>query len=131
MENLSTTCRDLWNAWRKEDPGSPLVQQATEAIKKYNKDDWEEMSLEATDIMERLSEISANYLNVEDAQAKKVFFDLIDHVQKWFFIPNKQYIEKMAFALSFDARYKSFFNKYEPNLAKYIMKLIDRYKNEI
>jgi hypothetical protein len=131
MENLSTTCRDLWNDWRKEDPNGFLVQQASNAIKNYTKDDWDAMSLEATDIMSKLSALSKNNTNVEQTEARDIFFELLSHVERWFFMPTKEYVDRIAFALSFDSRYKSFFNKYEPNLSKYMIKLIEKHKEEI
>ncbi len=129
MEDLSATCRDLWNDWRKENPNHPLVQQASNIMKSYTKNDWDVMSLEATAIMEKLAACSANNVPVEGEQAKEAFVDLLNHVEKWFFIPNKEYVQRVAFASSFSNNYKSFFNKYEPNLSKYMINLIEEYKN--
>ena len=131
MHNLDATCRDLWNEWRSSSPNDPLVKQSAERIAQYSKEDWVLMSSEAEALMEELANLSKNNIDIEDAMAKQAFCNLVEHLERWFFMPNIEFFNRLPHAISIDRNFKGFYNKYDINLAKYMIKLITRYKNEV
>lgn len=122
-----TTCRDLWNKWRNKDPDSPLVLQSISAMKKYSRDDWKQMSLEAENLIGELVFLVNNKIDVKDDLAKKTFFALLEHVKLWFFIPTKEYSDMLSLSILYDNDFRIFFDKYTPGLSGYMVRLIKEY----
>lgn len=112
-------------------PDNPLVIQAKAKISAYSKDDWEIMSNQATEMVHSLGYLVKNNIPVESELARSAFYELIDHLDKWFFTPNIFYLLQLTMVIEKEIKYKIYFNQFQDGLADYMPNLITAYYKEI
>ena len=125
MEEIK--CLELWKDWMLAEPENYQVVAAKERISKYSKDDWKIMSGEAIFISTMLGELSSYNIPVESKVAEYVFDAYAEHYSKWFFTLDKLHVIKLSILCSNDHKYEVFFNKFGPELNKYMSKLLRFY----
>jgi hypothetical protein len=122
---MEVTCNELWREWMIADYSNPLVIEGKSRITVYSKNDWKTMSDEATDVVNNLGYLVKNNIPVDNDLAKKAFYDLILHLETWFFKPNSFFLFDLAIASgNKESKYSTFFNQFQPGLADYMLKLI-------
>jgi hypothetical protein len=128
---MEITCNELWRNWMISSPDNPLVIQAKAKISAYSKDDWEIMSNQATEMVHSLGYLVKNNIPVESELARSAFYELIDHLDKWFFTPNIFYLLQLTMVIEKEIKYKIYFNQFQDGLADYMPNLITAYYKEI
>ena len=112
-------------------PFNPLVIQGKRKIASYSKDDWEIMSSEATELVNSLGHLVRNNIPVESELAKSAFYELFDHLDKWFFTPNLGYLFEFTKTFEEESKYRIYFNQFQDGLADYLPKLFMAYHKEV
>ena len=113
------------------DPDNELVLSAKEKISTYSKEDWKNMSAEATHLINELGKLVINNVPVKSKLAEDGFDNLIKHFDDWFFTINQIYAKKFAFTSFTQPKWIAFFDGFEPGLAKYIGRLCFYYSQKL
>lgn len=127
MINGEITCGYLWKKWEKRDPGLDQVVQTQEKIKNYNKNDWQEMAIDARRVVNEIFLLIKDDVDIKDPRSKEVYEDFLNHIRKYFFEPNQYYINRLENGLAFDEEYKRFFNKFGDGISQKLLELIKHY----
>jgi hypothetical protein len=123
-------CIELWQDWISIEPECREVLETKDKIKQYNRSDWEVMSKEAEFIMFALKELSDKKIDLNSEEAKKVFYEFSNHLEKWFFKPDNISFDRTISSLNNNSKYKLFYNQYGKGIAEYLKKLVLLYKKE-
>jgi hypothetical protein len=129
MENV--TCKELWRDWMLSSPENPLVIITKEKISKYSRDDWKEMSQEATTLTKTLGELVMYDIPIQSKIAETAFDNLVDHFNKWFFPITKLYILGLSRHCVNDQKYSQFFDNFYPGISNYISRLVPAYLHKV
>lgn len=129
MTSDEITCGYLWKKWEKKDPDLYQVIQTKEKIKTYNKDNWKEMADDARRVINEISLLIEKNIDINDPRSQKAFEEFLGHIEKYFFKPNQDYINRLKTGLLLDKDYKNFFNKFKSGLSIKILELIEVYFN--
>lgn len=129
MTDNKITCGYLWKKWEKRDPNCYQVIQAKEKIKNYNKNDWQEMIADAKRVTDIISLLIEENIDINDPRSKEAFQQLLNHIEKYFFEPNQDYIDRLENAMLLDKDYEIFFNKFKDGMSTKIIELIKVYSN--
>jgi hypothetical protein len=127
MTENKITCNYLWKQWEKNDPRGYQVLQAQERIRSYSKKDWEDMAADAKHAMNEISLLIDKNIDVKDPRSELAFQKLLDHVQEYFFEPNKDYVEKLYILTLLSKDYIQFFDQFRDGMSIKILELIDAY----
>lgn len=128
---MEITCNELWRDWMVDNPSNPLVIQGKAKISSYSKDDWAIMVKEATSLVDGLVYLVNNNIEFKSDIARKSFFDLIEHLDKWFFTPTVLYLVGLKDLLEKDGKMRNYYNQFQDGLADYLSKLIYTYHKEV
>lgn len=130
MTDDEVTCAYLWKKWEKRDPDLSQVIQTQEKLKTYKKNDWKEMSDDARRVINEISLLIEKDIDINDPRSKDAFQELLNHIEKYFFEPDKDYIDRLENAMLLDKDYERFFNKFKNGLATKIRELIKAYPDK-
>ena len=122
MEKVN--CNELWRGWMDFYPNDTQVIQCKESLSNFSKDDWAEMSEEATHLMQTLVDLVLYSIPLKDKISENCFDLFIKHVDEWFFIVNKTFIIKLIHSCQTDEKFLHFFDRFHPGLTKHFMKLM-------
>jgi len=129
MTNDEITCGYLWKKWEKKDPDLYQVIQTKEKLKNYKKDDWKEMTDDAKRVINEIALLIEEDIDINDPRSKNAFQELLNHIEKYFFEPNQDYVHRLENALILDQDYENFFNKFKDGMSIKIIELIKVYSN--
>ncbi len=127
MMDEEITCGYLWKKWENRDPDLYQVIQTQEKIKTYNKNDWQEMAADARRVVNEIFLLIKEEIDIKDPKSKKVYEEFLNHIQKYFFDPNKDYLDRLENGLLFDKEYKMFFNQFGDGVSEKLLELIKTY----
>ena len=128
---MEISCNFLWVEWSTNDPNSAEVIAAKERISKYTKNDWSDMSIEATEMVNYLGNLVNNNVSINDLKAEKGFDLFVEHFFKWFFPISTKYTLRLSTVIKFDPDYTKFFDQFNPGLANYMNKLLQKYAHKV
>ena len=121
------SCNYLWKKWESNDPNGKQVLQARDKINNYSKKNWDDMVIDAQETMHRIGLLIDNSVDIRSKESEDAFDKLLDHVDKYFFTVDKDYVDKLYLATFFDKDYVKFFDQFKPGMANKILELIDAY----
>jgi hypothetical protein len=125
------TCMNLWKSWQQSAPESPLVLTAQSRISNYTKQDWEDMVLDAKEVMQEMANLIINNIDIHDDLSKQAAIRLSDHTTKYFFPLDKNYAFGLKHAIINNDDYSNFFNQFHEGLADKVVELISKYVHTI
>jgi hypothetical protein len=127
MENKKITCTHLWQKWEKDDRDLVQVIEAKNRMRFYSKNDWKNMVTDAEEVMEELCLLVKEDIDIKDPRSERAFQKYLDHVSKYFFKADKQYVDQLRFSILTDKEYKMFFDQFHKGVAIRLLKLIEAY----
>lgn len=128
---MDISCKFLWVEWSKNDPNSQEVIDAKAQISKYTKEDWDNMSIEAVEMVDYLKELVINKIEIDEPEAEKGFDLFVEHFFRWFFPITTKYTLRLSTVIKFDHKYTLFFDQFVPGLADYMNKLLQKYAHKV
>lgn len=131
MTDKKVTCNYLWKQWEKREPNATQVIQGQEKISTYSKSDWQNMVIDAEETVAALSYLIENNIDIKDKRSEMAFEKILNHVRKYFFEPDSEYIKKIYSSLIFDKDYIKFFNQFNAGMSSKIVELIETYPEKI
>ena len=127
MENNKITCTHLWKKGERDNPGQYHIVEAQNRMRSYSKDDWKNMVIDAKEIVEGISLLIKEDIDVKDPRSEKAFQKFLDHVSEYFFEVDKKYMHQLYFSTLFDEEYKIFFDQFYEGMSIKIVRLIEAY----
>lgn len=127
MENKKITCTHLWQKWEKDDRDLIQVNEAKKRMRSYSKDDWENMIIDAKEVMEGISVLIKEDIDIKDPRSADAFQKYLDHVSEYFFKADKEYVDQLYFAIAVDKEHRIFFNQFHDGVAIKLLRLIEAY----
>jgi hypothetical protein len=117
------SCGKLWLNWLREEPIHPLAAKMKERIDTYTKEDWNNMTDEAYELMEAIVELTKYNLPKDGFFAKYTYDLLLEHYDKWFVPLDSVHLSHFAMLAKY-GRQKNFFDKYWPGAGEYVSDII-------
>jgi hypothetical protein len=127
MNNKKITCNHLWKKGEMENPGHANVIEAQKRIRAYSKDDWQNMVIDAQEVVEEMSLLIKENVDVKDPRFEKTFQKFLDHVSEYFFKVNKEYKYQLYSSILSDKEYRIFFDQFHEGMSVKILRLIEAY----
>jgi hypothetical protein len=127
MENKKITCNHLWKKSEKNLFDQPNIIEAQKRMKSYSKDDWENMVIDAKKVVEGISLLIKENIDIKDPRSEKAFQKFLDHVSEYFFKVDKIYMRQLYFAILSDKEHRIFFDQFHEGMSIKILKLIETY----
>lgn len=121
------SCNYLWKKWETNDPNGKQVLQAKNRMNNYSKKDWDDMVIDAKETMHRIGLLIDNEVDIKSKESEDALDKLLNHVDKYFFTADKDYVNKLYFATFFDKDYVVFFDQFKEGMSNKILELIDTY----
>lgn len=125
MKDRKVNCSYLWQTWSKENPNSRHVIEAKSRMSKYKKTDWQDMILDAETAIDKLKFLVTENIDPKSDIAQESLDYLNNHINKYFFDVDKEYIAIMAFALRYNKDHRTFFDAFQPGLTDKMILLVD------
>jgi Fe-S cluster biosynthesis and repair protein YggX len=123
--NNKITCSQLWKKWEKEDPNNLRVIETRKRIDSYKKSDWEEMIADATSVIDKLKHLVVNNIDLNSIESIQSSKYLEEHINKYFFDVDVEYLLTMKYLLKVDQNYINFFNGFQDGLANRLIGMLD------
>jgi hypothetical protein len=123
--NNKITCSHLWKRWEKEDPNDLRVIETRKRIDNYKKSDWEEMFADATLVIDKLKYLIVNNIDLNSIESIESSKYLENHINKYFFAVDVEYLLAMKCLLKVDQDYINFFNGFQDGLANRLIGMLD------
>ena len=127
MEEKKVTCTQLWQKWEQNDLDLVQVNEAKKRMRSYSKNDWENMITHATEVMDGISLLIKEDIDIKDPRSEKAFQKYLDHVSEYFFKADKDYVNQLYFAIRFDEKHIRFFEQFHEGTANKMLRLIEAY----
>jgi hypothetical protein len=127
MEDKIVKCTHLWQKWEKNDLDLVQVNEAKKRMRSYSKNDWENMITHATEVMEGISLLIKENIDIKDPRSEKAFQKYLDHVSEYFFKADEQYVSQLYFAIRFDKQHQIFFEQFHEGTTTKMLRLIEAY----
>jgi hypothetical protein len=127
MQDKKITCTQLWQKWEKNDLDLVQVNEAKKRMRSYSKDDWENMVNHAKEVMEGISLLIKENIDIKDPRSEKAFQKYLDHVSEYFFKADKEYVGQLYFSIKFDEKHRIFFEQFHTGTANKMLRLIEAY----
>lgn len=125
MKDRKVNCSYLWQTWSKENPNSRHVIEAKSRMSKYKKTDWQDMILDAETAIDKLKFLVTENIDPKSDIAQESLDYLNNHINKYFFNVDKEYITIMAFTLRCNKDHRTFFDAFQPGLTDKMILLVD------
>jgi hypothetical protein len=119
------TCLYLWKRWEKEYPHSSKVVEAQRRIANYEKAEWQDMIEDASVVIDKIKYLVVNNIDKDSVESSQALDYLGEHIGKYFFDPDMEYLITMNFLLRVDRDYIKFFNGFQDGLARKLADIID------
>jgi hypothetical protein len=127
MENKKITCNYLWKKSEKDHSDQLNIIEAQKRMRSYSKDDWENMVIDAKEVVEGISLLIKEDIDVKDPRSEKAFQTFLNHVSEYFFKVDRIYMRQLYFSILSDKEYRIFFDQFHEGMSIKILKLIETY----